>query len=556
MAKTVRTIIVLFLLTGNSGLIRAAATSVGLNTIPRKDSVPALPKLLYVVEGNQNYLIPYIERKLTNLRRPDTDSVLYGTVVNLNTLAATTGVEATVFDILRETYGSNFAIGRQGKSDKSQKTYSAFLLQFESILVIKDTTLQDLVELQFTLYSIIDRGSKLKYRNSSSVFVDPRSPHYQADVNRSLDQAFEKAGKQPKTNLVSNIHKVDSAFFLTPADTLVLQPIIEDESPEDDRIYFWTQDSTDKFKASIEPSKKNQVLTGLSQGTYHLYFKVSNGINYSLTDTVRLVVYTKPVLSVIRPNDKSFFRNFADRLVIQEYIFSNRQRDYFSDYVVTVDSASFKLPVPKLWVTVQDKKSNTYVKKSFDFKSGPKDTAKVSGKEIIDDIDTTESPLKPGGDSRYSISFVATNSSKESLVKTNELNVYQRWPISLLYDVMIFPVNAAGLYNSWINAGVGVDIRLNRWLSGIVIVGTDLAQASFKHFYTDLVANFGPYKHFEGGPALLINHDNGDQATGFKFSYTFYEGVHTQLKIGGSFYNQDHVNYYAIRLTGNILINH
>src|ERR1700712_867842 len=66
------------------------------------DSTPA--KLIYVVEGEQNYMIPYIERKLKNLRRPDSGTLLYESVASLNILKMTPSIKATAFDILSDTY--------------------------------------------------------------------------------------------------------------------------------------------------------------------------------------------------------------------------------------------------------------------------------------------------------------------------------------------------------------------------------------------------------------------------------------------------------------------
>ncbi|HMH32912.1 MAG TPA: hypothetical protein VK543_07770 [Puia sp.] len=61
---------------------------------------------------------------------------------------------------------------------------------------------------------------------------------------------------------------------------------------------------------------------------------------------------------------------------------------------------------------------------------------------------------------------------------------------------------------------------------------------------------------FEGGPALLINHDNGEVSTGFKVDYTFYCGSQTNLELGGSYYNQGNSDYFAIHFTGDIFFNH
>lgn len=571
MVKIIRSLAVILIVLS---CCKTSTLLAGSNLI-QGDSASPKPKkkLLYVVEGSQSYLIPYIERKLKNLRRPDSDTTLYDSVASLNILAVTNTIEATVFDILSENYAANKTDSFLKQKDRYKKKYSSFLNGFQSLLSIKVNPLQDLVEFQFTLYDIINKGNNLQYKNSASIFIDPRSSRYQADINRGLDQVFEEANKQPKVSITANINKVNvtsntnvlvDRYFLTIEDTLLLRPIVDDESIEEDRIYFWSQDSTDKERAFIELSKKDQSLKNLKPGVYHLYFKVSNGINYSDLHTIRLHVYTKPLLNVSRPGDKTLLRTFPERLIIQEYVFIPRQIDQFSCYEIKLDSSRFFGPTPELWVKIYDKKGPVYVSKPFPIDSARK-IARINGEgpRIIDNIDNLQTPMTTVRRNKYIISFVARNPAMESREVVDDLNVYQRRPVSLLYDVMIFPVDKSGLYHSWINAGMGFDLRLNKWLSGIAIVGTDLAKASFKHFYTNLIANFGPIKSFmkpfdkfEGGPALLINHDNGEVSTGFKVAYNFYPGVHTNLKIGGSYYNQGNTDYFAIHFTGDIFFNH
>ena len=41
---------------------------------------------------------------------------------------------------------------------------------------------------------------------------------------------------------------------------------------------FWSQDSADKERALIEPSKRDQFLKGLKPGIYRLYFKETKAV--------------------------------------------------------------------------------------------------------------------------------------------------------------------------------------------------------------------------------------------------------------------------------------
>lgn len=527
-----------------------------------KPKVTVKPNLLYVtLDKSETWLIPYIERKLKNVRRPDTDVTLFGSVVSLNILASHQSIQATVMDDLNEVYNGAGTAQAQTLKETTKVTYAQWLRNYQSLLTIKVASLGELVEYQFTLYNIVSAGRDIRYVNSSSIFLDPRSSHYQADVNRGLDQVFADAGKPPAINLISNIRPVGDTFYFTSEDTLNLQPIIDDESAEGDRIYFWIQDTTQKLP--ILPSKKDQLLHNLLPGRYTLLFRMSNGFNYSSTQIINLNVYTRPRLTVTRPTDVSFFQKFGDRLVIQEYLFAPPRVDYFSDYLVLTDTTRFAGVTPNLLVRLTDKNATRYAARSFGFRANSTDTLGFVGASLIGSLDTMQTPIKTGRNNSYYITLMARNPAMQSGTIRNELSVYRRRPLSLVYDVMIFPVDKAGLFHSWINASVGLDLRLNRWLSGIAIFGTDLAQASFKHFYTDLIANFGPirewsapFNRIEGGPALLINHDNGEESTGVKLAYNFYGGGHTNLKIGIGFYNQDHVNYYAIHFTGDIFFNH
>jgi hypothetical protein len=528
------------------------------------------PKLLYVtLDQSKIYLVPYIERKLKNLRKPNSNDVLYDSVVSLNVLVGYRGVQATMMDDLNDIYkGRTKATPQRTQKKDTLVDLKRWLHGFQSLLAINVTTLGELVEYQFILYGIDAAGTQLSYKNSSSIFVDPRAAHYQAELNRGLDQVFDSANRKPIVNLTANKIPIHKSFYLTSDDTLLLQPIVDDESVEEDRIYFWTQDSAQKLP--ILPSKKDQWLRNLVPGSYTLRFRVSNGVNYSEIDTITLHVYTRPRLTVTRPNDNSFFQKFQDRLVIQEYLFAPPLIEYFSDYLVFTDltrfgdsSYRFADSTPNLSVRLTDKNGIKYAARSVKFGPEFRGRPPFPADTLIGRIDTMQTPIKSGRNNSYYLSFAAGNPAIMSDTVRSELNVFRRRPLSLVYDVMIFPVDKAGLFHSWINAGVGLDLRLNQWISGIAIVGTDLAQASFKHFYTDLIANFGPvpqwsppFNRLEGGPALLINHDTGDESTGVRITYNFYSGGHTNLKIGGSFYNQDHVNYYAIRFLGDIFVNH
>ena len=537
--------------------------------LPAADTAPH--KLLYIVEvfqkdkandkGN-DFMIPYIEQKLKNLRYANEDKRLYDSVVSLNIITRQTNIQSSIITSLINNRIISSPIAEADIQKDPNLNYVKFMQAYDETLLIKINTFNNLIEFQFTLFQRVQGGSGIHYANSSSVFVNPDKPHYQTDIINTLNQVFEKASSKPLSSIVSNKTKTaDNIYFLTSEDTLVLEPIIDDGSPEDDRIYFWNQNFKDSVRANVEVSKKDQKFKNLKPGSYKLSFKVSNGINYSTTDTVRLVVYVKPSLKIDRLQGKFLFEAGMDHLIIQEYLLGYKHIDGFVSYTARINQKEFAGIVPDLYIKIADKKGETYVEKQYAFSAASPNSMPVNddAHKIIDDINFMNNSFKAIGSNKYTISFMAKNANMQSIEQKRDLDIFQRRAVSLVYDAVISPLSKYRnrLFDSWFNIALGLDLRMNKFLFISALVGTDASNKSFSHLYTNFIANLTiPGSKFEGGPAIFIGSDNSTISLGFKISYILFQNGRANLKIGDSYYNRGLSDYYSLHCTGNIFFNH
>ncbi|HEV3413879.1 MAG TPA: hypothetical protein VG101_15465 [Puia sp.] len=541
-------------------IFQPAVLQAGISRLPT-DTVPG--KLLYVVEGAESYMIPYIERKLKNLRQPNSDILLYDSVASLNTLTQTSSIEVKIIDVFNEIYSGNYVAespAKQASVAKQYSYYSGFLKSFQSVLAIKVNSFLDLIEFQFTLYDISNKGRNIHYRNSSSVFVDPKSAHYQANIISTLNQVFDRANRQPEFRILSNLTKQADTFYLSTEDSLWLEPIVDDESSEDDRLYFWSQ-GHDSVPLHIDASKKDLLLKKLRPGRYTLSFRTSNGISYSRTENIHICVYVKPLLTIAIPYSPSLFGAPNDALIIQEYLPGPRHVEYFSKYLAIFSPGAFSGGPAKLYLKIVDKKGSAYLGKTFEGPRPGENTLFFNFGDhnymILENIDTTEFDLPGGNSNTYTMEFVAKSAAMQSNEVRKELHVVQRRAISLVYDAMISPLPQNSLFHSWLNVGLGFDFHINSFLLVTGIFGTNTANKSFAHYYSTFAANLIiPGNRFQGGPAILVNHDNGTVNLGLRVSYTVVRGGRSDIKLGISYFNMGDVDINALHYTGNVFFIH
>lgn len=505
-------------------------------------------------------MIPYIMQKLRNLRNAGQDKKLYDSVVNLNIMISEPTIQASVISGLANS-GTLAGLKMEKATEREAAlTYLKFMQLYDETLLIKINSFNSLIEFQFTLFQRAQNNFSMRYANSSSVFVNPGKPHYQSDIINTLNQVFDKANNKPHFTIVSN--KTNTANFLTTEDTLLLEPIVEDTSPEDDRIYFWRQDTADKNRAHVEVSKKDQMLARLAPGDYTLYFYVCNNINCSRTDTVHFTVYTKPTLKVQRRPGKFPFKFQPDRLIIQEYLLNDKTIEDFTAYQVSLNRTGFANPLQPLalCIKVSDKKGETYVDKELYFSSQTPDSMVINhGKEnaIVDSINSMNHPFQSIRLNKFQVAFKTKSANMQSVEQKRDLTVFERRAVNLVYDAAFSPLPKNQLFDSWLNVAAGLDIRMTNFLFVTALVGTNAANNSFHHYYGNFTAYFIFFRNrLEGGPSVFIADDDKTVSLGFRIAYSFFQNGRNKLKIGDSYYNRGNSDYYSLHYTGDIFFNH
>jgi hypothetical protein len=276
------------------------ASSVGYG-MPEQTRPPRLDtpnNLIYIVDDSANYMIPYIEQKIRNLEDAQ-HKRLYDTVASLNTLNQKATIRVDVVHGLLKIRELDIENAHGDTSKQKLFVYNSFLASYRSVLLIKINVFNDLLEFQFTLFTK-DAGPEvnLQYSGSMSVFVDPRKPNYQNDIVTALNQVFLKANPSPSVSIKVNQDIANGIYNYTEHDTVTLEPIIEDKSWEVDRTYKWQQDTSDLKSARLDINKKDQVLTNLRPGQYHLSLEFNNGI----TQSKRVSIVIKVLPDSLRPN--------------------------------------------------------------------------------------------------------------------------------------------------------------------------------------------------------------------------------------------------------------
>src|ERR1700744_6072819 len=134
----------------------------------RRSMDTTVRKLLYVLDGTTNYMVPYIEQKLKNLRYAESDRKLFDSVDNLNSLTQTVSIQSIIIQNLIDGRLLKVVNATAGHPADSIQRYKDFLNRYNSVVVIKINTFSELIEFQFTLFSTRWGDGLLQYVTSMS----------------------------------------------------------------------------------------------------------------------------------------------------------------------------------------------------------------------------------------------------------------------------------------------------------------------------------------------------------------------------------------------------
>jgi hypothetical protein len=510
----------------------------------------SIKKLLYVLDGASNYMVPYIEQKLKNLRYADSDKKLFDSVANLNSLTQTTSIQSIIIKSLIENRLLPITNATGSPRVDSIQKYRDFLSRYNSVLVIKINTFSELIEFQFTLFSTTLNGDYLQYVTSMSTFIDPQKPHYQAEIIKALKQVFVKANKSPEFKITSDKLKIDGKYYMTIRDSIFLQPIIDDENPEEDRQYFWTQKINDSSQAPIDKSKKNQVLKGLKPGSYNLYFKIDDGVAISRIDTIMIEVLRVPNLFVEKEKQVIYNDN---NIRVQNSLLRDKQIYGFPSFNIRLDTNEYLHPAPTVDVSLLDEKGQAILKKNIPYPIYG--SLSVSYMTLLPEIRTLINGNKKLLNGNYDVVIQARAKKVNSDTVDSKVKFLNRSSFSINFGYLFFPLKYYNPLFSWFNIVTGINARITSNFFASVIGGSNLANGAFQKYFSEfsLGAQF-PETPIEFQYSVLANFDKKalfNYSYGINLSFKALENNLSDLKFGlGYFTDFKHGSFYSIRYSG------
>lgn len=482
-------------------------------------------RLLYILDSkSKDYMLPYIEQKLKNLRFPGKNQRLFDNVSSLNTLTQSTNIEGSIITSLIE----NRVIKDPsivGRKLEEYKNYLSYIDDFQSILLIKTNEFKGLIEFQFTLYESTKANQRLSYKTSSSVFIDPEKQHYQTDIIRTLEQVFVQASIAPIISMKSNLHKVNGEYYSSTKDSIIFEPLVTDDNPEDDWIYFWSQAQKDTAHyVQLAKSARKQTFKKLNKGKYVLTFSLTDGINYSKDEQITINVYTPPILHASFDGNPYYYPG-DNQLVVQRYLFKKYDIRLDSKMKIRADivdlgkgtyNLNFNILNQNRKPILQNRSATVGQGQDFNVDN------LLGTYPLNDDGHNLIANLSSGS---YFLSFQAYNDTLKSDSLTQELIVLQRKPLSFILDESVYPFKNYTPYSSVFNMGFGLHLKLDRAISISAFengnISTDKSHSSFSTFFTNFFLSYdGLDDNYGAAIGVLIPNNvmpNFTTALGAKF---------------------------------------
>ncbi|WEA00531.1 hypothetical protein [Mucilaginibacter sp. SJ] len=529
----------------------------------KRNNQKSLPKhpivngLLYVWDSkSKDYLLPYIEQKLKNLRYPGKPQKLFDSVASLNTLTQSSSIEGSIISSLIE----NQAIKDPGivgpQKVQEYKNYLSYINIFQSVLLIKTNEFRNLIEFQFTLYKEFKLNEGLTYNTSASVFIDPQKPHYQADIIRSLQQVFVQAATLPQFTMKSNCMKVDERYYLSTKDSIVFEPLVTDDNPEDDRIYFWSQKNKDSSDyISLSKSAKKQILRNLNKGDYTLMFSLTDGISNSKEEAFHISVYVPPKIHA-KYGDGDYYYPGDNQLIVQRYLSTRYRVRLASRMKIFVNPADFEGDVNLSYNIIDENGKATFQNKTVPLPNAGQ--IDMDNFFMVHPLTNNEyytiGRLRSGN---YSFAFQAFDKRIKSDTFIQELSVIQKRPIGFIVDEFIAPVKSGRPFNSPFNLSFGINLKLDKAISMTVTEGSNLTgttgNSPFSRYYSNILLNFIEQNDNYGIGAGVIfpttRIPNFGTAIGGKIFVKLLSRYHGDFGVGLSYYsNLEHERIFGLHV--------
>lgn len=465
------------------------------------------PEYVLIVNfQDKEYFAPDILNCLNNLNisKNNRSTKAFDKIINLNQLQRHKKEQEVIRNI---TDFFNQNANYMDLSEGAKRLYdsiSKYLGNYNSWLDINTNQINDLIELQFSLYTnILKEGDnnfaikdpRFPTKYQSVVFI-PQEENYLHIVEKNIRKLFPETNVSPNPIVFVNgkhIIKGEDLFFAT-GDTIVLDGSYssDQDSRKEDLTYLWRIIDTLLFKSTTLPIDFTNPRISFSlnkPGEYCFGLTIFDGINYSLEDSVRITVIMKPRIFI--ENDKVDF-------FYQKSASISRKKNIFN-YVLNISSSTYDTDPSYLYI--KDLNKNLYLNNvdplqiaekylEYNFKVPPLDTIrkklyqdfKPFNQSII--LDTITNPK--GG---YKLSFSGYPNSTTYSFKVNE----KYKGVSSNYYVVNFNTD----FLSSVKLGFKYQI-VNLFSNKISNWGdtTNLNQVSDSNKFVYINKNFYPYLSF------------------------------------------------------------
>lgn len=262
--------------------------------------------LLYYVDAKEreDFMVPFIEMTLKEMKYATSPNTSLYNVNSLNAINRRNMLEGKVSDIYEYLNTSKKIIDpkiRKAKDDSVIKELEGY----DQFLYISIRKFESLLEYQFILYDSVAKTTGtpfLNYYLSSSVFVDPRSTTYKAEILFALKQVCLESNQPPRVSIKANTDSDRNVFYFAKGDTVSLTAVVDDiDSPDNRFIYQWQAlDSlsvVNRRFTGFNGRTKSQSLVFSETGEFALAVTVSDGISRSLPDTFRFQIIESPEIT-------------------------------------------------------------------------------------------------------------------------------------------------------------------------------------------------------------------------------------------------------------------
>lgn len=263
-------------------------------------------KLLLHVD-NYDFLHPFILEELKSMINVNNDCSLFKEVKSLNVLLKNKQIDGSVSDVVSNLLIMDVVSGSDSIVDAKKHELFSILTKYDYLLLIKQNTLQELIEIQFQLFSTVKSQNNNaqsinlvnKLESSGNFFIDPRNSKYKLLVRNELKKLFPKSDNEPIPIVYLNDKKIkNNDVIYLPANSSFTLDASKSGDYEMEKIeYVWQQKKikeqlySELSKLDIKNNQSIQNLI-LKESSYKLQFYVYDGIQKSDTINFTLIGYS------------------------------------------------------------------------------------------------------------------------------------------------------------------------------------------------------------------------------------------------------------------------